>query len=102
MSHALIVEALRSPRGRGNDKGALRNIKPVDLLAQQLQALAQRLYLVKKQILETYPREFKSHSGSLLHEGSDGVVSWGQLQAVMGRHCGLSAAPTAPATPATR
>ena len=45
MSHALIVEALRSPRGRGNDKGTLRNLKPVDLLAQQLQALALRTSL---------------------------------------------------------
>ena len=45
MSHALIVEALRSPRGRGNDKGTLRNLKPVDLLAQQLQALATRTSL---------------------------------------------------------
>jgi len=42
MSQALIIDALRSPRGRGNDKGALRHIKPVDLLAQQLTALAQR------------------------------------------------------------
>ena len=40
MSHPLIIEALRSPRGRGNDKGALRQIKPVDLLAQQLTAFA--------------------------------------------------------------
>ena len=41
MSQALIIEALRTPRGRGNDKGALRSLKPVDLLAKQLQALAQ-------------------------------------------------------------
>lgn len=40
MSQALIIEALRTPRGRGSDKGALRGIKPVDLLATQLQALA--------------------------------------------------------------
>ena len=42
MSQALIIEALRTPRGRGNDKGALRSLKPVDLLAQQLKALAQQ------------------------------------------------------------
>ncbi len=64
---------------------------------KQLQAVAQRIYLVKKQIIETYPKEFKSRSGSVLHEGSDGVVSWGQLQAVISRHCVAPAAPKAPA-----
>ena len=39
---ALIIEALRSPRGRGSDKGSLKSLKPVELLAGQLQALAQR------------------------------------------------------------
>lgn len=39
---ALIIDAIRSPRGRGNDKGALKSLKPVDLLAQQLQALQAR------------------------------------------------------------
>ena len=46
MNHPLIIEALRSPRGRGNDKGALRQVKPVDLLAQQLTALAKRIGLL--------------------------------------------------------
>ena len=39
---AFIIDAVRSPRGRGNDKGALKGIKPVDLLAQQLAALQKR------------------------------------------------------------
>ena len=42
MNGALIIEALRSPRGRGSDKGSLKGIKPVQLLGGQLQALAQR------------------------------------------------------------
>lgn len=42
MNHALIIDAVRSPRGRGNDKGSLKSIKPVDLLAQQLKALQTR------------------------------------------------------------
>lgn len=42
MTQALIIDAIRSPRGRGNDKGALKGLKPVDLLAQQLQALQAR------------------------------------------------------------
>jgi len=60
MSHALIVEALRSPRGRGNDKGALRNLKPVDLLAQQLEALGsenrkllERAISLQSRVIET-------------------------------------------------
>ena len=53
MSHPLIIEALRSPRGRGNDKGALRQIKPVDLLAQQLTALAKRTGLNTGQVSDT-------------------------------------------------
>jgi len=42
MTHALIIDAVRSPRGRGNDKGSLKPLKPVDLLAQQLTALQAR------------------------------------------------------------
>jgi acetyl-CoA C-acetyltransferase len=42
MTHALIIDAVRSPRGRGNDKGSLKGVKPVDLLAGQLRALLQR------------------------------------------------------------
>ena len=53
MNHPLIIEALRSPRGRGNDKGALRQIKPVDLLAQQLTALAKRTGLNTAQVSDT-------------------------------------------------
>ena len=40
--NAYIIDAVRSPRGRGNDKGALRTVKPAHLLAQTLQGLAQR------------------------------------------------------------
>jgi acetyl-CoA C-acetyltransferase len=42
MTGACIVAAVRSPRGRGNDKGSLRPITPVQLLAQSLGALAER------------------------------------------------------------
>jgi acetyl-CoA C-acetyltransferase len=36
------VDAVRTPRGRGNDKGSLKGVKPVDLMAQTLRALATR------------------------------------------------------------
>lgn len=39
---AFIVDAVRTPRGRGNDKGSLRGIKPADLLAQALRGLQRR------------------------------------------------------------
>jgi len=40
--HAYIVDAVRTPRGRGNDKGALKGVKPVDLLASVFRAIAER------------------------------------------------------------
>lgn len=42
MNGALIIEALRTPRGRGSDKGALKGLRPVELLGHQLQALTER------------------------------------------------------------
>jgi len=45
MTHAFIADAVRTPRGRGNDKGSLKSIKPAELLAQTLRALATRTSL---------------------------------------------------------
>ena len=42
MPAAVIVDAVRSPMGRGKAGGALSGLHPVDLLAQVLQALAGR------------------------------------------------------------
>lgn len=42
MTYAIIAEAVRTPRGRGNDKGSLKSLKPAELLAQALVALASR------------------------------------------------------------
>lgn len=42
MTDIVIIDALRTPRGRGNAKGALAGVKPVDLLAAPLRALAER------------------------------------------------------------
>lgn len=52
MTQAFIIDAVRSPRGRGNDKGALKDIKPVDLLAQQLQALQARTGIDTAQVCD--------------------------------------------------
>ena len=48
--HALIAEAVRTPRGRGNEKGSLKSIKPAELLAQALRALAERTSLDTAQV----------------------------------------------------
>ena len=42
MNHPYIADAVRTPRGKGNDKGSLRSLKPASLLAQSLRALASR------------------------------------------------------------
>jgi acetyl-CoA acyltransferase len=42
MPAAVVVDAVRSPMGRGKPGGALSGVHPVDLLAQVLQALAER------------------------------------------------------------
>jgi acetyl-CoA acyltransferase len=42
MANAVIVDAIRSPMGRGKASGALATVHPVDLLAQVLAALVER------------------------------------------------------------
>ncbi len=43
MSHAMIYEAVRTPRGKGKKDGSLHEVKPVDLLAGLLVQLQKRL-----------------------------------------------------------
>ena len=50
MTHAYIADAVRTPRGRGNDKGSLKPVKPAELLAQTLRALAHRTALDTAQV----------------------------------------------------
>ncbi|MEY4713568.1 MAG: hypothetical protein RIS88_3018 [Pseudomonadota bacterium] len=54
MTQALIIDAVRTPRGRGNDKGALRAFKPLALMAQPLRALAQRHALDTEQVADAF------------------------------------------------
>jgi len=42
MEDIVIIDTLRTPRGRGSAKGALAGVKPVELLAAPLRALAAR------------------------------------------------------------
>ncbi len=51
MTTALILDAVRTPRGRGKkDKGALSGIHPQELIAQTLNALAERTQIDKKDV----------------------------------------------------
>ncbi len=50
MTHAWIADAVRTPRGKGNDKGSLKGVKPAELLAQTLRALAQRTALDTRRV----------------------------------------------------
>lgn len=52
MSHALIVDAVRSPRGRGNAKGSLHGVDATRLLAQSLRALVARQQIDTAQVGE--------------------------------------------------
>ncbi len=42
MTHAMIFDAVRTPRGKGKRDGALHEVKPVDLLAGLLTKLQRR------------------------------------------------------------
>jgi len=50
VSDAYIFDAVRTPRGRGKKTGSLYTVKPVDLLAQTLQALRDRNDLDTSQV----------------------------------------------------
>ena len=52
MTNAFIADAVRTPRGKGNDKGSLKSIKPAVLLAQALRALAERTSLDTSQVAD--------------------------------------------------
>jgi acetyl-CoA C-acetyltransferase len=43
MPEALIIDAVRSPRGKGKATGALHDLHPQELLAQVLNALCRRV-----------------------------------------------------------
>ena len=54
MTQAFIIDAVRTPRGRGNDKGALRALKPVDLMAVPLRALVSRTGLDTSRVADAF------------------------------------------------
>src|SRR5271165_3694473 len=49
MRDVFIVDAIRTPIGRGKADGALHNVHPVDLLAQTLNALVEHAGVDKRE-----------------------------------------------------
>lgn len=50
MPEAFLFDAVRTPRGRGKDSGSLYSVRPIDLLAQSLRAVAERTELDTAQV----------------------------------------------------
>ncbi len=48
-----VIDAVRTPRGRGNDKGSLKAISPIALLGQTLRALSTRAGLETANVADT-------------------------------------------------
>ena len=49
-AEAYIFDAIRTPRGRGKESGALHQVKPLDLLATLFKALEERYALDTSQV----------------------------------------------------
>jgi len=94
---AFIVDAVRTPRGRGNDKGALKGVKPVELLAQVLHALVQRSGIDAARVADVVIGCVTQSSEQGSHIGKLGVLAAGWPDTVpaltVNRFCasGLSA-----------
>ncbi len=52
MSHAVVIDALRTPRGAAKDSGALHSLAPMELLAGALRALKDRNHLDTEQVVD--------------------------------------------------
>lgn len=95
--NAYIVDAIRTPRGRGNDKGSLRALKPIDLLGQTLRALAGRVRFDSAQLSDVLVGCVSQASEQGSNLAKLGVIAAGWSDATPGatvnRYCasGLSA-----------
>jgi acetyl-CoA acetyltransferase family protein len=92
MRDVFIVDAIRTPIGRGKEDGALHNVHPVDLLAQTLQALIARTGIDPAQVEDivtgcvTASREQGSNIGRLAGLKARLPVEVPALQ--LNRYCG--------------
>ena len=92
-----VIDAVRTPRGRGNDKGSLKTVKPVDLLGQTLRALAARTSLDSSKLSDTLIGCVTQTSEQGSNLGKLGVIAAGWSDAApavtLNRYCasGLTA-----------
>lgn len=101
MTEAYLFDAIRTPRGRGKNSGALHEVKPIDLLARSLTVLKERNSLETKEVDDVIigcvtpvgDQGFNIAKSALLHAGWSHAVSGFQLN----RFCssGLEAVITA-------
>lgn len=95
--NAYIIDAVRTPRGRGNDRGALKGVAPAELLAQSLSALARRTGVDTAMVEDGIFGCVTQTGGQGSNVGKLGLIAAGWSDAVPGltinRYCasGLSA-----------
>ena len=91
MPEAYIYDALRTPRGKGKSRGALYEVKPIDLLSVTLHALQQRMAIAPKELDDAVigcvtpigDQGYNIAKAALLHAGWGGAVSGMQVN----RYC---------------
>lgn len=96
MRHALIIDAVRTPRGRGKkDKGALSDIHPQELLAQTLNQLAERTGIDKGDVEDVVVGCVSQAHEQGANIARNSVISAGWPEGVTGvtlnRFCGSGA-----------
>lgn len=87
MTEAYIFDAIRTPRGRGKQDGALYEVKPIDLLARTLNVLRERNDLDTREVTDLLigcatpvgDQGFNIAKSALLHAGWNYRVSGLQL-----------------------
>ncbi|MCB9287453.1 MAG: acetyl-CoA C-acetyltransferase [Lewinellaceae bacterium] len=91
MPEAYIYDSLRTPRGRGKSRGALYEVKPMDLLAAAVRALRQRTALPPEELDDAVigcvtpigDQGYNIAKAALLHAGWGNSVSGMQVN----RYC---------------
>ncbi len=87
MKNAYIYESVRTPRGRGNARGSLYEVKPIDLLSYLLEYLRKRLDLPTQKVDDALigcvspvdEQGYNIAKSALLHAGWADTVSGLQL-----------------------
>ncbi len=91
MTEIVIIDALRTPRGRGNAKGALAGVTPADLLAAPLRALAERQALAGQPLADAVFGCVTQTAEQGANIGKLGLIAAGYADAVPGltvnRYC---------------